>query len=698
MDHGDARRLMAKSLETKLGRDEERDLALHLVGCAECKRLYAGLQHAHPALASLAPGSPPADAIDRAVLRSTTVLRGEADPGPIARQGHDHPTNPDAFTDDYRPGPIVIHPPAAPPEPEPEVGLDEVEWDESPGAVRPTEADEPSPRIVEQPPALPVEDEPTVAASSPTPFEPEPLDELPPPPPPIEREVPPAADPTPPVIVQPRSEIEELLEEERRRLEPLPYTEEEEADAPRTGMWLIAIAVTVAIAVIALVLVTKGQKLLGSSTADLPKPSDVEGRVARAFTDMKSLKASFDIERLSLYRVDTKDNAAVYSFGNGTYRGNIVYDRAEGYRQAFTLKVGGRELSRATVVQSADQTQSVIGRGATAAYVIEKRPPLGPPDGALRPSLGLLEDAIGTVPAMLSTASDVKVVAKSQKDGRDLYEVRFSVKPSELTRADQIDVFVDAENYVPMIVRRSISRDNAGVLGPGSALTPSVLDRAFGKNTRVTTEVAQLSNVVKDDIILPGDFALNPPPGLKAQTSDGNFEQITQAELSTKLDFKPLFPTSLPSDFQQAQLAVYRGKPAAWGPNNSFPAPKNVFQEAYFNGATTIVITEKQMSTPFDITTSPLQASLPITVRTVNRGTRTFYYGTSPEVPPHAFGFIGNTFVMASGYAPEAELIKALATLQEQAVTVPPLLTVSPGSSLSPAPSSSASGGALPGD
>ncbi len=247
-----------------------------------------------------------------------------------------------------------------------------------------------------------------------------------------------------------------------------------------------------------------------------------------------------------------------------------------------------------------------------------------------------------------------------------------------------------------MIVKRSISRDNAQVLGPSSALTSDVLDRAFGKNTRVTTEVTELSDIVKDDIILPGDFTLNAPSGLKPQQSDGNFEQVTQAELATKVYFKPLFPTRLSSDFQQEQLAVYRGKPGGWGPGNALPAPKNIFQESYFNGATTIVITERQMSAPFNISGSPLQAELPITVRTVQRGANTFYYAVSPELPPHAFGFVGNTFVMATGYAPQAELIKVLAGLQEQQVQVPAPVDISPSPSASPGASPASSAATLP--
>src|SRR5581483_8144431 len=146
-----------------------------------------------------------------------------------------------------------------------------------------------------------------------------------------------------------------------------------------------------------------------------------------------------------------------------------------------------------------------------------------------------------------------------------------------------------------------------------ATLTPDVLDKAFGQNARVTTEVTQLSNIVKDDLILPGDIALNAPSDLKPQESDGHFEQITQAQIPTKLDFKPLFPSQMPEGFTQGPLAVFRGKPGGWGPGNTLPAPKNIFQVSYFNGATTVVISEREMAKPFDITTSPLSADLPIT-------------------------------------------------------------------------------------
>jgi hypothetical protein len=704
VDHSDARRLMARAFETPLTQDMERDLALHLVGCAECKVLYEGLQHAHPALSSLAPGSPPGDAIERAIERAITVLRGEADPGPVARNAPPEAPPIEALPDNYQAGPVVIQP--AETKAEELLPLDEVEWEESPGAVRPVEADrqpiEPPPGATEDVVAPPVD----APAALEAPSAPDEDVDLAPELPPVEEELiqiparpevrpemPRFEDPVP-ARVQPRSEIDELLDEERRRLEPLPYVEEELAgEGPRPSTWFLAVAAVVALFVITFFIITRGPNLFGGGQGDLPKPDEVKNGVERAFKDMRSLKADFSIERLGLYRIGTKDKAAVYSFSNGRYTGKLTYDRAEGYRQQFTLEARGNELTRANIVQSADETQSIIGRGSQASYIVEKLPPLGPPDGAFRPSLGLLEDAIGSVAGLMAGASDLKVVGKSQNDTRDLYEVRFSVRATELSRADQMDVFFDSQTFLPVKISRSISRDNAQVLGPSSALTSDVLDRAFGSNARVTTEVTELSNIVKDDIILPGDFAVNPPTGVKEQESDSHFERVTRASLS-KLDFKPLFPSPVPSGFEEQQLTVFRGTPPKWGPQGTYPAPSNIFQVSYFDGKTTIVVTERQLSKPFDLGgRSPLRGgTLPITVRTVERDGDTFYFGTSPEVPPHAFGFIGNTFVMASGYAPQARLIGVLTSLQEASAEVPAPIELSPSpgatGSTSPSPSS----------
>ena len=81
-DHDGARRLMAEAMEGQLGQADERELALHLVECEECKGIYEGLQQAHPALESIELGYPSTPSLDAAVHRATTVLRGEADPGP----------------------------------------------------------------------------------------------------------------------------------------------------------------------------------------------------------------------------------------------------------------------------------------------------------------------------------------------------------------------------------------------------------------------------------------------------------------------------------------------------------------------------------------------------------------------------------------------------------------------------------------
>src|SRR5688572_2512934 len=58
MDHEGARKLMAEAMGGRLSSDDERELALHLVTCSECKTIYDGLQKAHPALESIELGHP----------------------------------------------------------------------------------------------------------------------------------------------------------------------------------------------------------------------------------------------------------------------------------------------------------------------------------------------------------------------------------------------------------------------------------------------------------------------------------------------------------------------------------------------------------------------------------------------------------------------------------------------------------------
>jgi hypothetical protein len=90
---------------------------------------------------------------------------------------------------------------------------------------------------------------------------------------------------------------------------------------------------------------------------------------------------------------------------------------------------------------------------------------------------------------------------------------------------------------------------------------------------------------------------------------------------------------------------------------------------------------------------------IPITAEAVERDDKQFTYGHSPEQPPHVYGFLGNVFVMASGYAPRSELLEIAAALTETPVEVPSLdASPSPGASpgASPAASPTASPVATP--
>jgi hypothetical protein len=705
MDHDGARRLMAEAMEGRIGADEERDLALHLVGCEDCKAVYEGLQHANPALTSIQLGEPSAEALDAAVHRATTVLRGEADPG-LMGLSDEPPGLPEELDPntvridsgsrfdepDLQPaGPMIATGPLMTPEPTgavrplspPEAHVRAIEAEAEP--VDEPAAYEPPPLVADLPPLVPAliasdegDEEPPLLAPDFLPTEQ------------VSQQVPePGLEREPELEPAQRSEIETLLEEDRTRFEPLPYEDEDDdREGPGPGPWLVAIAVTVILAVLAGFLIFRGQGFLGGGGGELPSADEVRSRVQRAFLDMKSLKTSFDIQKLSLYRIGREEDALRYSFSTGRWQGSIDYDRSEGYKQSFSLEVAQDEVQRAEIVQKTEETRSLVGSGDGRNFLVEQNPPLGPPDGALRPTLGLLEDTLGTAAGMIAGADDLEVVRRTEKDGRQLYEVRASVTPTELTRADTIEAALDGNNYMPVVIRRTITRANARVLGPADALSDADLDKAFGDNDKIATEIVELSNVQYDEIVLPGDLTLEAPDSVEEQSRDAKFERITRAELGTKLDFEPLLPKSLPGEFEEQLFAVYTGEPKNWGPGNTYPKPESVFHSQYFDGRSTIVLTQRRMPATFKLTGSPLRAGLPITVDEVTRDDKTFFYGTSPEVPPHVYGFVGDVFVMASGYATQDELVGMIASLAETPVDIPgPLTSGSPG--LSPSPGAS---------
>ncbi|HYZ90804.1 MAG TPA: hypothetical protein VFA34_00255, partial [Actinomycetota bacterium] len=533
---------------------------------------------------------------------------------------------------------------------------------------------EPPPRQARPSPVLPIE---------------HPTEIVPPPPTRI------STDPVPQRI--PRAdEVEALLDED--------YGGEPAVVVPRrprerrsvgAGPWLAAIAVTVALAILAAVLLTRGRGLIGGD--DLPTAAQVQTRLAQVFGNMKSLKASFSLRKLSMYRTGGQQGSLVYTFANGEHTGRLVFDRAEGYRQEVTLAVNGREVDRAKIVQTNDETKVV---GTNNDLVVERRPPLGPPDGKLRPSLGLLEESVGAAVEILLKSEDLDVVGKTQRDDRELYEVKTSVTPNELTRADEIDVFVDARTFFPTIVRRSIGRTDAGVLGPGDVLTNDAISRAFGDRERITTELVELDNVQLDSIILPGDLTIATGDA-QPQTRDSGFERVTRAEVGEKVSFQALFPRFMPEGYDEQLLAVSADK-RGWGPGGRYPAPEGIVHASYFDGKTTIVITERNIpGGPFAIDGSPLQqgTALPITVRPYERAAKRFFYGVSPELPPHAYGFLGNVFAMVVGYAPAEDLIEILASLGETPASAPAVdESPSPGATSSPAATASPSAGTLPGE
>jgi hypothetical protein len=605
----------------------------------------------------------------------------------------------------------VESPGASPPKPPSERAAPSIEEEAARPAADEAPAVKPPDEIVEEPPVLPHDEfipevkepvppkapEPAPPAAKPEPTKREP--ELPPlviDEPVMPEPAPPARPPvrvgaTAPIGASGRSEIDELFEHNEYELRRRRPPDDGDSDPATAGRWLLAIAVTVVLAVLAGLLIFRGPDLFGGG-GDAPSAAEVKSGIQQQFEDLDTMKTSFNIQRLGLYRIRNEDDSVQYTFSNGRYVGRFVYDRAEGYRQEFTLEAQvqdrNQQISQAEVLQKPDETRSVVGASESATVNVEKRPPLGPPDGQLRPQLGLLEDAVGSVVSLIAAADDLEVLGVEKLDDRDVYKVQFPVEATEQTRADRIEALLDT-HFVPVSIKRSISREKAQVLGPETAVTDEVLDTAFADNERITTEVVELDNVIISDLVLPGDLVLDIPAGAKTQESDFAYARMSRTDAASKLDFKPLFPRELSSGMEEQQVAVYTGEPRAWGPNGAYPKPKTVLNATYFDGRTTIAVSERNVPS-FNPTGSPLQGGgLPITVRAVNRAEKRFFYGTSPEVPPHVYGFLGGVFVVVSGYASEDALLDVIASLGEPAAEVPAQTATSPSPGASPTASPS---------
>src|SRR5439155_9863478 len=174
-----------------------------------------------------------------------------------------------------------------------------------------------------------------------------------------------------------------------------------------------------------------------------------------------------------------------------------------------------------------------------------RNPPLGPPDGDFHSALGSLDRAVGAVAQMLLDAPRLEVLGLRRTSDRQVVDVRLNVVPTELTRADRIEVALDARTYFPVHVRREISRANGRVLAPESILGGTALQTAFGNRDRILTEDTVITDLVVGDVILPGDFVLDVPQGATTKNAGGSFQRVTRAELASKLHFAPLFPQSL---------------------------------------------------------------------------------------------------------------------------------------------------------
>lgn len=710
LDHDEARGIASQALDGSLDRPQEQELAVHLVSCPACKMFHDNLERARRAVREGLARAPSPEVLDAAVHRATTVLRGDADPGPplTTVEGPaptDAETVPPSYEDfaprDEEPGPPVGGPgtpaPAATPdtgEPSPDEDLffdiEGTEVDEEPPPPGEPEEGLPAEPGPEPPPTPPgpgpagTEVGPTES----TPAEPMgPVGEEPPtvpvagppeeptePPPPESPEGPPVQSPPTGEAPEGAPSVEELA------VEPRPDTEEGPREGPpppreaglrwRAGPTAVAILATVAVAVLAAILVLNRGGGEEEPAGDLPSVEEVREGMGAVFDDMTSLETSYSITRLSLYRIRTEEGRIVYSFSNAEQTGRIVFEDPLRLRQERTLEVPESRAVRSTIVRTPEELRMLRQDGEEETATAVANYPLGPPEGRLVPKLGILEEAIGSVARMAQDSRELEVIGWEQldEDGFQAIRVAFPVAAEPFTRTDRIEALLDPQSFLPLRVTRTLSREDAAVLGPPEILSEDAIEAAFGDRDRITTELATLENVTLNDVVLPGEFVLDLPSEVTPEPSDGGFDHdVSRAEIPSLLPFTPLMPTELSTGFREQSIAVSTGDPTAWGPDDTYPAPSGILETTYSDGKTTIVLSQReQPEGPFELERSPLaEVGEPVTTRTFVRSGIQLTYAISPEIPPHVYGFVGDVFVLVSGYAPQEDLVRIASSLEE---------------------------------
>lgn len=680
MDHVEARRLASVAVDDPLTRDQERQLAVHLVGCPDCKSFYDVSGRVHAALAEAFAGYPDAHAVERAVYRSTTVLRGKADPGPLER-----PLQAAERTNDFGPTPaapaLEIPPPAVPvaePEPTP--------------AATPV-AEEPPP----SPPADTAHEQQEAAAPPPAPARPAPAD-----PQPHTRAAPAVSEPirissagaAPPQDAERPTPFDDLGPIPVSRRERRATRRDERGRRAPRGLLFAAIAGALGLAAVAALLVF--QRPQRSRAPSAPIGADMLRRkVDAAFDDIAALTASFKVSRLGLYRAGDR-----ILFANGTETGRVVVESPGKLREETSLALPNTSARKATTVQLPEEVRTLSDTDGRRVAIVSNYP-FGPPDGPMHAEMGILEQIVGSPARLLVQSSDLRVVKSDRFAGRDAYEAVFTVEATPFTRADRITMLVDAKTFIPLRVERSLSREHAGVLGPQDLLGDRAVEAAFGRSGRAVTEVAELDSLEVNGVVLPGEFVLAVPQGSTEQTQDAHWERVQRPQLAGKLPFEPLVPSQLPAGFRDRTYAVFTGRTTAWGPKDSFPAPDAAMAAEYSDGKTTIVVSQRRIQRRKEaITRSPLaEAGFPLTTEKVVRGGVQLEYAIAPDVPPHVWGFVGDVFVFVTGYTTKDDLMRIAGSLGSPSASSPgapgsPTVSGSPGASRPPG--ASASPGASP--
>ena len=400
---------------------------------------------------------------------------------------------------------------------------------------------------------------------------------------------------------------------------------------------------SVAVAAAALAAVAAAAVLFGLPRASGPESVSAAEVLKRALNACSSGRT---------WQADAVTKVAHWKMSDGTYHYDFTqYHLVRSANGSYRVtQLGRTQHGEATVATSRRVTDDQVYDASTGVFrryrlgrglVVTKDYPLGPPDRWPSPLTGV--DFGATIRAV--QAAGAFKLEETVVDGRPAWTTTCSqiapVLPSGSTQDEGFPTYkvtIDGQTWLPV----GFQQVEQGI---------------------VTIDL-RYRNVLVNKPLLKDAFTLRSPRGLSIRYVDRGFRRVTLDEPRALTAVTPLVPTSVPSGYDLAYVAI---APRAWTANGLFKAV-HVFALQYTHGFDALTVsTRKVEDAAFSAEDDPVDFYAPMwtdLVRTETRitsgafaGTRAWIVVATQSSAPHLWAVKDGVLLTIVGGATAEELL-----------------------------------------